>query len=96
MTFAEKSGASVVATTGAFKAGAKAATIVADDLSTYNAGESVGTFVFNSTDVRNDVSVLTADDTNKSSRFSSTSVVVSGTQAVRVSQAFILQTANKS
>lgn len=95
MTFAEKSGATVDATTGAFKTGAKAATIVADDITLTSSGESTE-YTFNQTDIRNEVSVLTADDTNKSSRFSSTSLLVNGTKQVRVSQAFWLQTAKKS
>lgn len=96
MTLAEKSGATVDATTGAFKTGAKAATIVADELITRSSGEEVQEFAFNQTDNRNDISIITADETNKSERFSSTSVVVAGTQQVRVSQAFILQTADHS
>jgi len=95
MTFAEKSGATVDATTGAFKTGAKAATIVADDITLTSSGESTE-YAFNQTDIRNEVSVLTADDTNKSSRFSSTNLLVNGTKQVRVSQAFWLQTAKKS
>lgn len=96
MTFAEKSGATVDATTGAFKAGAKAATIIADDLVTESkSGEEVS-FEFNQTDIRNDVSVATVDATNKSEYFASTNVLVSGTQQVRVSQAFILQSSDKA
>lgn len=67
MTFAEKSGATVDATTGAFKAGAKAATIIADDLVTENkSGEELGSFEFNQTDIRNDVAIAVVDATNKS------------------------------
>lgn len=96
MTFAEKAGATVDAATGAFKAGAKAATIIADTLTTVNGGEDVASFTFNQTDNRNDVSALTTDETNKSERFSSTNVLINGTQQVRVSQAFVLQTAKHS
>lgn len=53
-------------------------------------------FTFNQTDNNNDVSALTTDDTNKSERFSTTNVVHNGTKQVRVSQAFILQTADHS
>lgn len=96
LTFAEKAKAVVDATTGAFKAGAKAATIVGDDVTLQANGEDVLVFDFNSTDKRNDVSDLTADTTNKNERFSSTSLLVNGTSTLRVSQAFILQTAKHS
>jgi hypothetical protein len=66
MTFAEKSGATVDKTTGAFKTGAKAATIVGDQVDTHSAGEDVAAFEFNQTNVNNDAAVLATDTTSKS------------------------------
>jgi hypothetical protein len=94
ISLAEKGGAVVDAATGAFKAGAKVATIVADNLVTESKGEEIQDFLFNQTDNRNDVSALTVDAANKSERFSSTNLLVAGTQQVRCSQAFILQSAD--
>lgn len=95
MLFAEKKGATVDAVTGAFKTGAKTGSIIGDEMTLQSGGEDVTEFLFNQTDSRNDVSVATVDTTNNSERFSSTNVLVNGTQALRVSQAFVLHTKDK-
>lgn len=65
-----------------------------------NDGEDESEFFERSLDIKNDVSDLTVDSTNKSERFSSTTILDSQISTslyqLRLSEAFVLQTADKS
>jgi len=95
IAIAEAGKATVVATTGQFAAGAKIMQF--QHLAAFTqTGETVNdTWTEAVNDNRNSVSDLTVDATLNNERFSSSVMLTNATSALRLSQAFIVQSANQ-
>jgi len=101
ISIAETGAATVDATTGGFKAGAKAMMFMSFFTGTMSGEDINEIWVENLEDNRNEITDLTADADNKNERFSNTSLMWSVEETngipnsvMRLSQAFVLQTAD--